>query len=144
MSLGMKPENFQSELSGKHRTRESVRAIRYPNKWGETFPEREAQFADWFDIAMQVIGREKGSFRVIAIFDQVFDWVDGACFETNETIARKAGRCTVKTVSRELKSLRDMGLIATQPMWIEKEGKLVKGRRIMLTVPYDLSGIDVG
>lgn len=143
MPLGMKPENFQPGLSGKHRERDGVKAIRYPNKWGDTFAEREAQFDDWLDIAMQVISREKSSFRVIAIFHRVFDWVDGACFETNETIARKAGRCAVKTVSRELSALRDMGLIKTDPMWIEKQGKLVKGRRITLMVPHDLSGIDV-
>lgn len=143
MCLGMKPENFQSGLTGKRRERLEAPAIRYPHKWGETFAERGSQFLDWRDIAMQVVQRNGGSFRLIAIFDSVFDYVAGECLATDEKIARAAGRCTVKTISRELKALRQMGLIKAEPTWIEKGGKKVKGRRITLMIPVDLTGIEV-
>lgn len=141
MSLGMKPENFQSGLTGKHRERSGVQAIRYPNRWGDTFAERATQLMDWRYIAMQVIRRDGGPFSVIAIFDVVFDYVEGACFATNEKLAIEAGHCTIKTVSRELRALRDLGLIKADPTWIEKQGKMVKGRRITLMIPIDLTGI---
>lgn len=141
MPLGMKPENFQSGLTGRHRERSGAEAIRYPNRWGDTFAERATQFLDWRYIAMQVIQRDGGSYRLVAIFDTVFDYIEGACFATNEKFAQEAGHCTVKTVSRELKALREMGLIKSDPTWLEKQGKMVKGRRITLMIPIDMTGI---
>lgn len=94
-------------------------------------------------MAMQVIQRDGGPFRLIAIFDMVFDYVDGQCLATDEKFAREAGHCTVKTVSRELKALRQLGLIKAEPVWIDKGEKKVKGRRITLMIPLDLSGIHI-
>lgn len=143
IALEMKPENFQPGLSGKRRERLDAPAIRYPNKWGDTFAERYDQFDDWHDMAMQVVSRDGGSFRLLAIFGKVFDHVQAECLATDELFARRSGRCTVKTVSRELKALRQLGLIRTQTVWIEKGEKKVKGRRITLMIPLDLSGIHV-
>lgn len=143
MCLQMKPENFQSALSGKHKKRDGSPAIRYPNKWGDSIQQRCSQFSTWKDVALQVIQREKGSFRLIAIFSDVFDPIMGECLWTNEQLARRAGRCTEKTIQREITALRDMGLIRLETTWIEKAGKKVKGRRITLAMPIDLNGIEI-
>lgn len=92
---------------------------------------------------MQVLTKRGGSFRIIAILEEVFDFDACECWETNEEFARAGGHCTTKTVSRELSALKGFGLITAEPGWIEKAGKMTKGRRIRLSVPSDLSGIHV-
>jgi hypothetical protein len=141
MSLGMKPDNFQPPLSGTRRQIADTQAIRFPNRWLETTSERRDQFLEWRYIAMQVIQRNGGPFRLIAIFDEVFDLDTCECLASDEELAIEAGRCSSKTASRELRALRSLGLIIAETHWIEKAGKKVKGRRVRLAVPSDLSGI---
>ncbi|MCB5205041.1 hypothetical protein LH464_21480 [Neorhizobium sp. T786] len=139
----MKPENFQAGLSGKHRELPRVQAIRYPYRWEDSGIKRVQQFKDWRHIAMQVLQRSKGSFRVVAIMDEAFDFETCECLKTDEEIALEAGNCTVKTIQRDLRALRQAGLILSETHWINKGGKKVKGRRVRLAVPSDLTGINV-
>ncbi|MGR9413130.1 hypothetical protein [Rhizobium leguminosarum] len=103
--------------------------------------EKAAQFRDWRYTAMQVLQRNGGPFRVIAIIDGLFSLEDGECCATDEQFATEAGHCNVKTISREIQTLRSLGLIITKPGWVDKHGKKVRARIIWLAVPSDLSGI---
>lgn len=92
---------------------------------------------------MQIVDR-KGAialFRLLAAFDEVFSLQDCDITATDERIARAAGRCSTKTVQRGIALLKDYDLVIIEPMWIPKGEKLVRGRRIQLAVPLDLSGV---
>lgn len=96
---------------------------------------------EWRYIAMQVITRNGGNFRIMAIIDAVFDISSCHIISTDEEMALGAGGCSVKTISRDLGAMKDMGLIIAADAWIEKNGKKVKGRKIRLAVPSDMTGI---
>ena len=90
---------------------------------------------------MQVLRIRSGPFSVLAILDQLFDIEAGECVATNEAFAFEAGHCSVRTVIRELNALRSFGLITAETAWLSKDGKNVKGRRIRLSIPIDLTGV---
>jgi len=77
----------------------------------------------------------------MAIIDAVFDMSSCQIISTDEEMAIEAGGCSVKTISRDIRAMKDMGLIIAEETWIEKNGKMVKGRKIRLSIPSDLSGI---
>lgn len=139
-NTGSGQERLKS-LGGSRKKIDKVDAIRFPDRWGKSLSDRQAQFRDWRYTAMQVLHRNSGPFRVIAILDELFSLEDGECWATDEQFAREAGHCNVKTISRELQALRLLGLIFLEPGWIEKYGKKVRGRRIRLALPHDLKGV---
>jgi len=144
----MKPETFPPNLSGKRKQIALVDAIRYPDPWRESFTGRAEQFRDWRYIAMQVLHRNGGPFRLIAILDNVFDFEKCEILATDADLSREAGHCGTKTVSREIAALEKLGLIVKDVKWNDKavNGKSVKkvrGRRIRLAIPSDVNGIHI-
>ncbi|NTJ67564.1 hypothetical protein G6M50_06270 [Agrobacterium rhizogenes] len=128
-------------LSGNRKKINKVDAIRFPDIWGKSLSDRAIQFREWRYIAMQVVHRSSGPFRVIAILDVLFSLEDCECWATDEEFAHEAGHCNVKTISRELQALRSLGLVFLEKSWIEKYGKKVRARRLRLALPYDLKGV---
>ncbi|MDR6818463.1 hypothetical protein J2X76_003640 [Neorhizobium sp. 2083] len=144
MSLGMKPENFQTGLSGKRREVAEIKAIRYPDRWFGTSEGRHQQFKDWRYVAMQVLQKnDVRAFRVLAILEDVFEWETFDIRLTDGQLSQAAGHCSSKTVSRELADLRRVGLILVDYGWTQKGGKNVKGRRVRLAFPADIGGIHI-
>jgi hypothetical protein len=139
----MKPENLKLGLSGKRKEIAPLKAIRYPDRWRESISGREEQFKEWRYIAMQVLQRNGGPFRVIAILDAVFLWEDCHILATNERLASEAGHCGTKTVQRDLSALEALGLIDRDIWWVDHGEKKVRGRRIRLSIPADVSGIHI-
>lgn len=137
----MKPETFPLKLSGKRREIATVEAIRYPSYWRESLSGRAKQFRDWRYIAMQVLHRNGGPFRIIAILDEVFDLETCEILATDSQLSTQAGHCGTKTVSREISALEKLGLITKESKWNENGGKMVRGRRIRLAIPSDVSDV---
>lgn len=90
---------------------------------------------------MQVLRKNGGPYSLMVVFEDAFDLIDGECLATDEDLAREAGHCAVKTISREVQALRQLGLITTEPHWVARGGKKVKGRRIRLAIPADIGDI---
>jgi hypothetical protein len=141
----MASEKNLRALEGKRREVAENEAILFPLWWRESHFGRLEQFREWRRVAMQVVDRS-GSialFRLLAAFDDVFSLQDCDITATDERISRAAGRCGTKTVQRGIASLKSLGLITTSPVWIAKDEKRVRGRRIRLAVPRDISGIHI-
>lgn len=128
-------------LTGKRKSFDGKGSSLFPERWMRTVDERRGQVNEWRYIAMQVITRNGGGFRIMAIIDAVFDMSSCQIISTDEEMAIEAGGCSVKTISRDIRAMKDMGLIIAEETWIEKNGKMVKGRKIRLSIPSDLSGI---
>lgn len=138
-----KPKTFKAGLSGKHRKTAETLAFRYPDPWAPTLVDRWQQFKDWRYLAMQVLRKNKGPFGVMVVLEEFFDMTAGHCLATNEELAGETGRCAVKTIDREIQAMRRLGLILTEPYWIQRGGKKVKGRRIRLAIPADISDLHI-
>lgn len=135
-----KPKNV---LSGKHRRPEAAEAILYPRVWREWSYDRREQFKDWRYIALQVMRKNGGIVGIMAVFEDCFDFDNCECIATDDELAAESGRCVIKTVSREVQTMRLLGLITTEPYWIQRGCKKVKGRRIRLALPADLNDVHV-
>lgn len=94
-------------------------------------------------MALQVMRKNGGIVGVMSVFEDFFDFDACDCTATDEELAGEAGRCVIKTISREIQAMRLLGLITTEPYWIQRGGKKVKGRRIRLALPADLSGVHI-
>lgn len=142
MWLGMKPENFQLGSSMRRAKAPAVKAIRYPDQWSRSLDERDQQWKDWRHIAMQVLQQNDcRAHRVLAILQDLFDWDKEEISATDEGFAAASGYCSTKTVQRDLKDLRRLGLIVSVPEWKDRGGKYVKGRTITLSLPESLDGV---
>lgn len=142
MCLGMNPKNFSRPSESNHPPRASAKAIRFP-VWEAEFGRRWEQYLEWRHIAVQVIQRAGGSFRIIAILDEVFDLAAGECWATDDEFARASGGCSTKTASRDIAHMKALGLFIADSGWRMKAGKNVRARRLRLSVPIDISGIHI-
>lgn len=87
---------------------------------------------------MQILHDAKATFRVMAIYDRLFDWDSREIVASDEEIAEEAGRCDKKTVSREISTHKKLGIICVDQQWREKYGKHVKTRVIRLSLPKNM------
>ncbi|MFJ6322298.1 MULTISPECIES: hypothetical protein [unclassified Rhizobium] len=134
-----------NDLSGKRREIAKTEAILYPLFWRESHAGRRGQFKEWRNVAMQIVDKAKANatFRLLAAFDEVFEIETCEIIATDARIAAAAGHCATKTIQRGIADLKALGLIETSTVWLPNGEKLVRGRRIRLSVPADLSGIIV-
>lgn len=110
-----------------------------PLIWPKEGKARKEAFEAWHAVAMQVCSQAGISFRVMAIVDRFIHWNTGTFWATNETIAMRAGRCSERTIKRDMASLCALGLFIPERGWRRsRNGKLVRSRLIRLAVPKDL------
>jgi hypothetical protein len=110
--------------------------------------ERNAQyqaFDDWFDIAAQIIHREGAGFRLLALYKLVINWKRGNIWHSDAELAKRAGRCSEKSISRDVTLHKRLGIIQVAHGARNVSGQKVKTRTIGLSVPDPLpTWIDVG
>lgn len=137
-------KNLQ-DLSGRRREIAESEAILYPLFWRESHAGRLGQFKEWRNVAMQVVDKARAvsAFRLLAAFDEVFSLSTCDITATDARIAMAAGHCATKTVQRGIADLKALGLIETSSVWLPNGEKLVRGRRIRLSVPENLTGVIV-
>jgi hypothetical protein len=110
-----------------------------PLRWPQGMKERYDMFDAWHDVAMQIIDEAGVSFRFLAVTKKVFHWKSGTIRETNSTIAERAGRCSAKTISRDVKQAADLGILILEfGSRKNREGKVLKTRVIKPAIPADL------
>lgn len=135
-------DRFDIQRNDRRRITTSA-AVRFPNRWSDSEKGRKQQFYEWKYIAMQVMRANGGICSIIAVIQDVFDFDRRACYATNDELADEAGRCSPKTISRDVSAMKEMGLIICDTEWIEKSGKKTKARRIRLSTPEDMTGIHI-
>ncbi|MBX5034237.1 hypothetical protein [Rhizobium lentis] len=120
--------------SGVRRTVEPAAGV-LPWLWPT---ERKAQyraFDDWHDVAMQIVHRAGAGFRLMAVYKKVMRWNEGCIWNSDAELALEAGRCSWKTISREIRLHRALGIIAIELGWRVVHGKRWRTRTIRLAVP---------
>jgi hypothetical protein len=110
-----------------------------PLNWPKESKARKEAFEAWHAVAMQVCNQAGVSFRVMAIVERFVHWNTGTFWATNETIAMRAGRCSERTIKRDMASICGLGLFIVERGWRRsRNGKLVRSRLIRLAIPKDL------
>ncbi|MBX5175312.1 hypothetical protein HJB77_03245 [Rhizobium lentis] len=84
---------------------------------------------------MQILDKQGGSFRLMATFKKVMQWKAGEIWATDEELAARSGRCTDRTISRDVATYRRHGLIMVEKGWRKVSGKFLRSRTIRLAVP---------
>lgn len=110
-------------------------AIRFRYPWPVTTSLQAEVFHDWRYMAKQVIHQNGGSFRLLAALTDLIDMGTGETKASDEDLAEEAGRCGVKTISREVGAYRRMGIIQTLKTFQPKGEKNVRARIIRLAMP---------
>ncbi|PRD41373.1 hypothetical protein C5748_22060 [Phyllobacterium phragmitis] len=104
--------------------------------WFGTEKNRMETFQLWRHMAMQIIHRESYSFRLMAIVDGLIDLKSGTIKGTNRDFARFAGRCSIKTISRDITHYEDLGLfIGSRARKKKESGEFVEIRTLHLSLP---------
>jgi hypothetical protein len=110
--------------------------------------ERTAQyqaFDDWFDIAAQIIHRDGAGFRLLAVYKLVINWKRGNLWQSDAELAKRAGRCSVKAISRDVALHKRLGIIEVDHGCRDANGQKLKTRTISLSVPSPFpTWVDVG
>lgn len=108
--------------------------------WPDGHKARHDAFRAWHQLAMQVISQHKASFRTIAVLFRFVNWKTGLIYPSNTTLIACAGRCSERTISRELALYEDLGLIRSRLKRHKKSnGNYITRRVIILTLPKDLA-----
>ncbi|WP_392711126.1 hypothetical protein [Rhizobium ruizarguesonis] len=97
--------------------------------------QRYQAFDDWHDIAMQILDKEGGSFRLMAAYKKVMQWKLGEIWATDEELAAKSGRCSERTISRDIAAQRRLGIIIVENGWRKAGERFLRSRTIKLGVP---------
>lgn len=92
-------------------------------------------FEAWLDVAMQILDRSKKSFRLVAVYRSFLFWKTGEIHASDAQLAERAGRCSVRTISREIAAHRALGLISVEHGWRVLEGRRLRTRVIRLAFP---------
>jgi hypothetical protein len=95
-------------------------------------------FDAWHDLAMQILDNEGGSFRLMAVYKKVMQWKPGEIWSSDEELAGRAGRCSPRTISRDVAGHRRAGIILVENGWRKVHGKFLRSRTIRLAVPKTL------
>lgn len=115
---------------------ESVQCIRWD--WPSERKDQRQAFDDWHDIAMQILHRAKASFRLMAVYRRAFWWKQGCIWSSDEELARDAGNCNWKTISREVAMHKRLGIISVEKGWRVVGGLRLRTREIRLAIPLYL------
>ena len=134
----MDPENNPRLNSGKRRQTQETKAIRYAFPWPGSPSVRDAMFRDWAYTAKQILNRNGGSFRLLTAMHELFEWETGEVTASDADLAIEAGRCSEKTISREVSHYRGLGIVVTQQGWKWNGSKNVPARIIQLAMPIDM------
>lgn len=125
--------------SGKRREFAKVEAL--PLKWPQAMKDRYDLFDAWHHVAMQLLHRKRGSFRLIAVAKLVIRWTPGIIIDSNAELAEKAGGCAEKTISREVQQYVDLGVFISELSWKRPGGgKFITVRSLRPSLPTELPG----
>lgn len=123
--------------SGTRREFAKVEAL--PLRWPSESKERYDLFDAWHHVAMQVLHRSRGSFRLIAVAKLVIRWSHGVILDSNAELAERAGGCAEKTISREVQQYADLGLFISELAWKRPGGgKFITVRSLRPSLPIHL------
>ncbi len=108
-----------------------IKIVRWP-------AERKLQhdvYEAWLDIAMQILYQTKTSFRLVAVIRSFLFWKKGEIHASDAQLAERAGRCSVRSMSRDIAAYRALGVIKIEHGWRVLEGRRLRTRVIRLSVP---------
>jgi hypothetical protein len=125
-------------LSGRRRTVDPVKAMRFPRYWPSSIPAQDAAIRDWHDIAAQIIHAERLSFRLLSAVPFCISRETGEIWESDEALASASGNCDKKTISRDIAAYKAAGILMAEYGWRDRGGKQVRTRKMRLSVPYEM------
>lgn len=106
-----------------------------PLLWPTTSKARFELFDTWHDVAMQLVHREKGSFRLLAVTKKVIHWKTGTITMSNAGLAERAGFCSDKTITRDVEQGAKLGIFVVSMGWRKEGTQVVRTRIIRLALP---------
>jgi hypothetical protein len=108
-------------------------------KWPLAPKARFELFDAWHGVAMQILHRERASFRLMAITKIVIRWSKGIITDSNAELAERAGGCSEKTISRDVQDYIDLGILIGSLEWKRPGGgKFVTVRTLRPALPTSL------
>ncbi|MER9199681.1 hypothetical protein NKH74_10730 [Mesorhizobium sp. M0933] len=107
--------------------------------WPNNRKDQEAAFWTWHSVAMQICDGERYDFRILAILHKLIYWQDGTIRATNEEFAARAGRCSERTITRDISKVVGIGLFRRAMRYDPTTGKTQ--RTITLSYPKQTSGV---
>jgi len=122
------PDVWREKWASRRRSETVERFEAIALAWPATTRERRRTFENWEGHAMRALRHGRSGFALVIGLRKVLP-TDGQITATNAELASAAGFCSVKTVNREIKLLKRLGLLAVA----------TRGRRrvIRLSVPAD-------
>ncbi len=121
---------------GQRRKVQPVSAL--PLRWPTTSKERFDLFDAWHDVAMQLVQRERRSFRLMAVAKKVINWQAGVITNSNADLATRAGRVSEKTMSREVGEYARLGVFIVEDGWRKEGTQIIRTRTIRPGLPVRL------
>jgi len=106
-----------------------------PLKWPTESKEQFRVFDAWHEIAMQIVDQAGKPFRLMAVYRRCLFWREGVVVASNHELSQLAGRCSEKTISREVQLHERLGIISVKQGWRIVKGKRLRTRSISLAVP---------
>jgi hypothetical protein len=126
-----------AEWTGRRRKGKTP-AQAIPWLWPTTRALQLKAFDDWHDVAMQIVHLAGAGFRLMAVYEKVIRWNEGCIWQSDEDLAQSAGRCSWKTISREVALHRSLGIIVVEKGWRKDGHRIVRTRTIRPAVPINL------
>lgn len=106
-----------------------------PLRWPSGSKNRYDLFDAWHDVAMQVVDRAGARFRLLAVAKKVIRWDSGTITLSNAELAARAGRCSEKTITRDVAQAADLGIFIVDMGWRKEGTQIVRTRTIRPAVP---------
>ncbi|MDI6025630.1 hypothetical protein QBK99_05355 [Corticibacterium sp. UT-5YL-CI-8] len=132
---GDEPNPFDWQTQ-ERRKFELVKAFRL--RWPPSAKERFDLFDTWHDVAMQIVQRERRTFRMMAVAKKVINWQKGVITCSNADLAARAGFCSEKTISREVGDYVSIGVFIMEMGWRREGTQIVRTRSIFPAIPSSL------
>lgn len=110
-----------------------------PLRWPSTPKERFDLFDAWHDVAMQIVQGARRGFRLMAVAKKVINWQAGIITNSNADLAMRAGRCSEKTVSREVGEYVRLGVFIVEDGWRKEGTQIIRTRTIRPGLPVNLN-----
>lgn len=135
------PGDVEPRQSGKRRVFEKVEAL--PLKWpqgsGDAVKKARFDLFDaWHGVGMQILHRERCSFRLMAVTKIVIRWSQGIITNSNAELAERAGGCSEKTISRDVQDYVDLGIFIADMGWRRVGSQIVRTRSLRPAAPTTL------
>ena len=128
-------EKFEWQ-TGERRKVEAVEAL--PLRWPTTPKERFDLFDAWHDVAMQLVQRERKSFRLMAVAKKVINWQAGIITNSNADLALRAGCCSESTIKREVREYVDLGVLISEMGWRRAGTQIIRTRSLIPSLPITM------